>query len=201
MSLEEFTPMYLCDLMELSISADASGAFVECSENGATIRKFDAQAGAYRYYRLATGEDSGTKYEITVKIEKKDADDSKEYDDDEIIGQSLAKGSEVKKGDTLILYTPKNDTTFPDFAKEGYSKDDVAAFCEKYGLNCTYNPQETTTVSEGKIISQSRLVGSTVSKGSNLTVDYAIKPKKTTPSPSPTISTDDKTEEDTGSGE
>ena len=142
-----------------------------------------------------------TKYEITVKIEKKDADDSKEYDDDEIIGQSLAKGSEVKKGDTLILYTPKNDTTFPDFAKEGYSKDDVAAFCEKYGLNCTYNPQETTTVSEGKIISQSRLVGSTVSKGSNLTVDYAIKPKKTTPSPSPTTSTDDKTEEDTGSGE
>ena len=56
-------------------------------------------------------------------------------------------------------------------------------------------------MSEGKIISQSRLVGSTVSKGSNLTVDYAIKPKKTTPSPSPTTSTDDKTEEDTGSGE
>ena len=67
---EEFTPMYLCDLMELSISADASGAFVECSENEATIRKFDAQAGAYRYYRLATGEDSGTKYEITVTGEE-----------------------------------------------------------------------------------------------------------------------------------
>lgn len=67
---EEFTPMYLCDLMELSISADASGAFVECSENEATIRKFDAQAGAYRYYRLATGEDSGTKYDIAVTGEE-----------------------------------------------------------------------------------------------------------------------------------
>ena len=129
-----------------------------------------------------------TKYKITVKIEEKDAPDKdKEYDDNEIISQSLAKGSEVKKGDTLILYVANNKVTFPDFASEGYSKDDVSAFCDKYGLNCTYNSQETTSVSEGKIISQSRLVGSTVTKGTNLTVVYAVKPKVTsTPTPSST---------------
>ena len=131
-----------------------------------------------------------TKYKITVTIEKKelDEDDDKEYDDNEIIGQSLAEGSEVKKGDALILYIPKNDAVFPDFASEGYSKDDVSAFCDKYGLNCTYNAQETTSVAEGKIISQSRLVGSAISKGSNLTVVYAVKPKEKTPTPTPTPS-------------
>ena len=127
-----------------------------------------------------------TKYGLKVKIEKKEVDDkNKEYGDDEIIGQSLAKGSELKKGETLTLYTPKNDAVFPNFAEEGYSKDDVAAFCDKYGLNCTYNEEQTSSVAEGKIISQSRLVGSTVSKGTNLTVKYAVKPK-TTPSPSTT---------------
>ena len=131
-----------------------------------------------------------TKYGLVVKIEKKDVDDNdkdKEYDDNEIIGQSLAKGSELKKGDSLTLYTPKNDVVFPDFAEEGYSKDDVSAFCDKYGLNCTYKEEQTTSVPEGRIISQSRLVGSAVTKGTNLEVKYAVKPKvtpSTTPAPS-----------------
>ena len=129
-----------------------------------------------------------TKYGLIVKIEKKEPDDkNKEYDDNEIIGQSLAKGSELKKGDNLTLYTPKNDVVFPDFAEEGYSKDDVSAFCDKYGLNCTYKEEQTTSVPEGRIISQSRLVGSAVTKGTNLEVKYAVKPKvtpSTTPAPS-----------------
>ena len=129
-----------------------------------------------------------TKYGLVVKIEKKEPDDkNKDYDDNEIIGQSLAKGSELKKGDTLTLYTPKNDVVFPDFAEEGYSKDDVSAFCDKYGLNCTYKEEQTTSVPEGRIISQSRLVGSAVTKGTNLEVKYAVKPKvtpSTTPAPS-----------------
>lgn len=129
-----------------------------------------------------------TKYGLVVKIEKKDPDDkNKEYDDNEIIGQSLAKGSELKKGDTLTLYTPKNDVVFPDFAEEGYSKDDVSAFCDKYGLNCTYKEEQTTSVPEGRIISQSRLVGSSVTKGTNLEVKYAVNPK-VTPSTTPTPS-------------
>ena len=124
-----------------------------------------------------------SKYGINVTIEKKEPEDSdKEYQENEIIGQSLAKGSVLKKGDSLILYTANTEKKFPDFAAEGYSKDDVAAFCEKYGLNCTYKEQETNSYPEGRIISQSRLVGSTISKGSNLTVEYAVKPK---PAPSP----------------
>ena len=78
---------------------------------------------------------------------------------------------------------------FVDMVSEGWTKDDVEALCTEYDLNCVYTPVETNTYSEGKIISQSRRVGSTISKGSSLTVEYAIKPKKTaSPSPSASVS-------------
>ena len=141
-----------------------------------------------------TGQDSKTvkailetKYGLVVTIEKKEPEDkTKEYEEDVIIGQSLAKGSEVKKGDSFILYIPTDEKVFPDFVAEGYTKDDVDALCKEYNLNCTFKEEQTEKYAEGKIISQSRLDGSTISKGSNLTVTYAIKPKpKPSPSPSP----------------
>ena len=57
--------------------------------------------------------------------------------------------------------------------------------------------EQTEKYAEGKIISQSRLAGSTISKGSNLTVTYAIKPKPV-PSPSPKPEEEDKEEDNSG---
>ena len=123
-----------------------------------------------------------TKYGLKVTIEKREPEDeSKEYDDEEIIWQSLAAGSEVKKGDSMILYVPKNDATFPDFAEEGYTIDDVKALCDKYSLNCTFTEVEKVNAVVGRIIRQSRLVGSDITKGSNLTVEYEVKPKEKEP--------------------
>ena len=120
-----------------------------------------------------------TKYELVVEIEKKEVEDNeKEYDEDEIIGQSLAAGSEVKKGDKLILYTPNIVDTFPDMAGEGWSLQDVEAFCNKYGLILEKEEQETTAYAEGSIIGQSRTKGSTIISGTTLKVTVAIKPKE-----------------------
>ena len=89
----------------------------------------------------------------------------------------------------MVLYVPEDAKLFVDMVSEGWTKDDVEALCTEYDLNCVYTPVETNTYSEGKIISQSRRVGSTISKGSSLTVEYAIKPKKTaSPSPSASVS-------------
>ena len=129
-----------------------------------------------------------TKYGLVVTIEKKEVtDNNSDVSDDTIIGQSLAAGTKVKEGDTLVLYVPEDAKLFVDMVSEGWTKDDVEALCTEYDLNCVYTPVETNTYSEGKIISQSRRVGSTISKGSSLTVEYAIKPKKTA-SPSPSAS-------------
>ena len=120
-----------------------------------------------------------TKYGLNVTIEKREVSDkSKKYEEDIIIGQSLAAGSKVKEGDTLVLYVPDDAELFVDMASEGWTKDDVQALCDEYGLSCTLEPVETNAYAEDKIISQSRRVGSTISRGSSLTVKYAVKPTK-----------------------
>lgn len=138
-----------------------------------------------------------TKYELKVNIEKKDPTSDKEYDEQEIIGQSLAKGSEVKKGDSIILYIPNIVDSFPDMNAEGWSIDDAEAFCSKYNLTINTTYQETTQYEEGKIISQSRAAGSPIVKGTTLKVVVAKTPteKKDTTTNQPTT-TDDKTKKE-----
>ena len=118
-----------------------------------------------------------TNYGLKVSIEKKDpADTSKEYDEQEIIDQSLAAGSEVVKGDSITLYIPNIVDSFPDMNGEGWSIDDAEAFCSKYNLTIDVSYQETSAYEEGKIISQSRAVGSPIVKGTTLKVVVAKKP-------------------------
>ena len=138
-----------------------------------------------------------TQYGLDVSIEKRDVDASeREYDEQEIIGQSLAAGSEVKKGDSIILYIPNIVDTFPNMAAEGWSLADAEAFCDKYGLTISVSYQETTAYEEGKIIDQSRAAGSPIVKGQTLTVTIAQKPKEQSKPSTPTDSDDENTEDD-----
>ncbi len=125
-------------------------------------------------------------YGLKVTIEKKDVSEAVE-DSQLIIAQSLPKGTKVKSGDSITLYVPNLLDTIPDMVKEGWSRDEADAFCVKYGLNFKVKTQETTIYDEGTVISQSLRAGSTITKGSTLTVTIATKPKETpTPEPSPT---------------
>lgn len=130
-----------------------------------------------------------TQYGLKVKVEKKEpTDNTKEYDEQEIIGQSLAAGSEVKEGDEIILYIPDVVDKFPDMNAEGWSLVDAEAFCKKYGIIIKVNEVETDKYEAGKVISQSRAAGSPIARGTTLTVEIAKKPTqkpKPTPSPDP----------------
>ncbi len=116
-----------------------------------------------------------TKYKLDVTIEKKDVIDA-DVKEDTIIGQSLAKGSEVKKGDSITLYIPNIIELMPDMVSEEYSYDEAVAFCKKYGLTIKANYVETSAYPVGRVISQSLRSGSTIVKESTLTVDVAAKP-------------------------
>ncbi len=133
-----------------------------------------------------------TKYGLQVTIEKKDPDDNKDYDEDEIIGQSLAKGSEVKKGDSLILYVPKITENYPDFIKEKWSVQDIQTFCDKNGLTLDIVEEQVSATSgytNGEVIRTNRTAGSKIYKGTTVKVTVAKVVKATpTPSPSPTPS-------------
>ncbi len=121
-----------------------------------------------------------TNYGLEVTIEKKDIEntDDKEYDEQEIIGQSLAAGSEVKEGDKITLFIPNIMDKFPDMNAEGWTISDVEAFASKYQLNLSVQYQETTEYEEGKVISQSRAVGSNIYKGTSLRIVVAKKPEE-----------------------
>ncbi len=121
-----------------------------------------------------------TKYKLKVTIEKKDVKDGN-YDEQEIISQSLAAGSEVKKGDSITLYIPNIIEVFPDMVAEGYSVDDAEAFCKKYNLTLRKNLVETNAYQAGRVISQSRIAGSEIVEGTNLTIDVAATPTKEEP--------------------
>ena len=75
------------------------------------------------------------------------------------------------------MYVANQVDTFPNM--QGWTKDEVDAFCTKYELKCKYV--------EGTIYEQSIRAGSSITKGTNLTLTVAVKPKaKPTPSTTPT---------------
>ena len=138
-----------------------------------------------------------TKYELEVVIEKKEPlDVEKEYDDDEIIGQSLAAGSEMKKGDKLVLYTPDIVEKFPNMVEESWSISDAEAFCNKYGLSLEKIEQQTDAYPEGTIIQQNMPAGRTIVKGLTLKITVAVKPVKPSPTPSEKPKDDDSGSDD-----
>ena len=121
-------------------------------------------------------------YKLEVEVEKKEpADNTKDYDEQEVIGQSLAAGSEVKEGDKVILYIPDITDEFPNMNELGWSLADAEAFCTKYGIIIKVKYVETDKYTEGKIISQSRAAGSPVARGTTLTVEIAKKPDPNKP--------------------
>ena len=130
------------------------------------------------------------KYELEVTIEKKDVTTAVD-DPDAIIEQSLPAGTKVKKGDKITLYVANQVDTFPNM--QGWTKDEVDAFCTKYELKCKYVEEENTTYEEGTIYEQSIRAGSSITKGTNLTLTVAVKPK---PSPSPSTTPDPSPEEE-----
>ena len=123
-----------------------------------------------------------TKYSLEVTVEKiEPTDNTKDYDEQEVIGQSLAAGSEVKAGDKLTIYIPNVTDEFPDMNGLGWSLADAEAFCTKYGVIIKVKYVETDKYTEGKIVSQSRAAGSPVARGTTLTVEVAKKPTEKKP--------------------
>jgi len=122
-----------------------------------------------------------TIYGIEVKVEEKTVDKPEDYLDKKeiIIEQSVKKGTKLKEGDTIILYIPKVDTTYPDMVKEGWTQEEASDFCAKYKISCTFIDQESSAASEGTVIKQSRTAGSNVVSGTTMRIWIAKAPQKT----------------------
>ena len=138
-------------------------------------------------------------YGLEVAVEKKDVDDTDNYEVQEIIGQSVEKGKELVKGDKITLYVPNIEDIYPNMVEDGWTVDDVKAFCEKYNITLKIDYQSTSDYTEGTLISQSRSPKTPIVSGSNLKIVVAQAPNEnasgepedvTTPEPSSTPTAD-----------
>ena len=118
---------------------------------------------------------------IQVVIDYKVVDDKAKYKGKEnlIIGQSVEKGTDLIKGDTITLFLPKILKEYPDFVKEKYKLSEVEKFCKEYGITLETEEKYDDTVEEGTIIGQSRAAGSEIAERTTLRITLSKKtPKK-----------------------
>ena len=110
---------------------------------------------------------------LYVKQEKQDVEKDTEYEENEIISQSPEAGTRLEKNSTVTLIVPNITTEYPDFVTLGYTEEQVKTFCAKFGVTVKVTYEETDTASPGKVISQDKPAGYTVTSGTTLNIKVA----------------------------
>ena len=126
---------------------------------------------------------------IFVVVKKEEPEDYNKVNADQIIKQEPEAGKVVKSGETVTLYIPDMNTTYPDFTDGSYSLEKIQEWCDKYSVDFAepnYTP--TDEYPEGKIYKQSPAPGTRVQTGQTLKIHIAE-------------STDGEEYEGTGTGE
>lgn len=124
-------------------------------------------------------------YGLEVTVEKKDVDTSKEYNEQEIVDQSVKAGTVLGKGDSITLYIPNILEGYPNMVEEEWTIDDVEAFCTKYNVTLKIDYKETSDYEEGTLISQSRSPKTPIVSGTTLKIVVAKKVEIVNDDPKP----------------
>lgn len=145
---------------------------VSKGKNGYVIENYIGQ----NYHTVkATLEANGLVVEL--KDEEHTVEDG--IDSNIVISQDVEAGTELKNGETITLTIPKIVTIYPDFTVD-YTIETVRSFCKTHGIALKESSVETTSYSDGAIISQTIQAGTVVGEEDKLTVVYAVKPVVTT---------------------
>ena len=106
---------------------------------------------------------------VDVKSEVVSESDS-EYNDGDIIAQSVEPGEKLTTGDTITLTYVQKGEVYPDFTDGSYTISDVESFCEEHNLKLTIKKTTTGNYMNGTIISQSRAAGGIVKSGASFSI-------------------------------
>ena len=114
---------------------------------------------------------------IYVYVEKKEVKDSKKYEPGQIIDQSVKPGEKLGAKDSITLYIPRVDETYPDFTDGTYNgkTEKIQEYCDEHGVTLVIEEVPSSSYKPGTIISQSRPAGSTVASGTTLKIKVAVK--------------------------
>ena len=111
---------------------------------------------------------------LLVSIEKQETEEGEEFDENNVIGQSIEPGEKVSEGTQITLYIPEKASTYPNFTDGTWSVEDVEDFAENYELTLTIQEVETSEHEEGTIFYQSKPEGYTILKGQDFKIKVAV---------------------------
>lgn len=107
---------------------------------------------------------------LVVNIEEEVVDTDSEFEDNEVVRQSIEAGEKITKGENITLYIASVGIAYPDFTDGSYTVSDVEDFCEENGVKLTVTYTESDTSLAGTIYYQSREAGTTVKKGATFKI-------------------------------
>ncbi len=142
------------------------------------------------YIAVKTLLESVHKLKVTVEkkeVEQKEGEEDKEYNEQEIVGQSVKAGTKVVEGDEIILYIPDIFEAYPDMKAEGWTLEDVEAFAKKYNLILTVEYEENSQFAKGMVIRQSRAPKTPISPDASLKVVIAKESTSKNPTGDPNL--------------
>ena len=123
--------------------------------------------------------------QCNVEIVEEAVDESKNPKEDTVLKTEPAEGEKSKLGSPIKIYIPKVEYKYPDFTK-GYTVAKIEEFASKHELKLEIKYQETTSVTEGTILKQSRAASSLVTPGASLVITVARAPEVEEPTTEPT---------------
>lgn len=112
-------------------------------------------------------------YGIDVFIEYKEVENPEDYEENEVIEQSVEAGTMLSTGDDITIYAPKIVNEYPDFTDGSWTEEDVIDFCDEYGIILVVEREANSSYDNGTIIDQSRPEGYTIKEGTKLTITVA----------------------------
>ena len=114
--------------------------------------------------------------EWNVVVESERISEDKKVKEDTVLRTEPAAGESSKLGSQIKIIIPEVEYKYPDFTK-GYTVSKIEEFAKKHELKLEYKYQETTSVSEGTILKQSRASESVVTPGATLVITIAKAPE------------------------
>jgi len=114
--------------------------------------------------------------ECNVTVESEIVSEDENVKEDTVLRTEPASGESSKLGSQIKIIIPEVEYKYPDFTT-GYTLDKIEEFASKHEIKLEYKYQESSSVSEGTILKQSRAAGSVVSPGTTLVITISTLPQ------------------------
>ena len=114
--------------------------------------------------------------ECNVLVETEKVDEKNKAKEDTVLRTEPKAGESSKLGNVIKIIIPEVEYKYPDFTS-GYTLTKIQDYAREHDLKLEVKYQESSTVSPGTILKQSRASGSVVTPGATLVITVSTEPE------------------------